>query len=622
MRALVIPCIAVTVLTVTTPGFASLQESNSTLGFESTGDWTASGGTIIGTSSTRTQGSASLSVHASGYTTLKSRLLGPLGQVFQSVTFDLGLPSANPTGWAGAVQLFVSIPSLAVNNAYVGQVDLTGLKAGQFNKIKLAFADDLLQKLRSSYSDLSFTIALNVPTNSSSIYLLDNFEVSSTIPPYGSVGPADAIAILGFEVSNPAWTLTSGTYLGLSTVPTGRQGKFSLAIAPHGYSTLTSPPLPSIGPVASTISFDLWQPALNPAPSTYGAAQLFVSIPSQNVSNAYLGQLDLNSVPRGAFSTLTFPVPADLVSKLNAPYTDLRFMVALNVPINTAATYYVDNFRTGAITTPPSPLPGTTPAHPDLVGLANSGVATLTVDADSVSANVKEGSFYVEEGDKSCVPTATQGCRYIVHLVKLRTGPVAIFGKTQPGFTLFNLVPFELMLGGAGSASLSGKVPANVPFSVSVDDPKGFSQDVTPNDSTTMTISPAGNGLIAFSSQFQSTVNGHAVALNVAVTANSPLVNRPPLANAGPDQTISSSYCVGKVQLNGTGSSDPDGNTRTLEWFDGDALVGVGATPTVSIRSPGTHVLTLVATDVFGSQSRDQVSVNAQIPDSCPVHPH
>ncbi len=87
--------------------------------------------------------------------------------------------------------------------------------------------------------------------------------------------------------------------------------------------------------------------------------------------------------------------------------------------------------------------------------------------------------------------------------------------------------------------------------------------------------------------------------------------NQPPIANAGPDQTLE---CTGAppncrlVTLNGSGSSDPDGDALTYTWtWSGGPLTG--ATPTVTIPSLGSHVFTLVVNDGQVNSTPDTVTI-------------
>jgi uncharacterized repeat protein (TIGR01451 family) len=112
---------------------------------------------------------------------------------------------------------------------------------------------------------------------------------------------------------------------------------------------------------------------------------------------------------------------------------------------------------------------------------------------------------------------------------------------------------------------------------------------------------------------------------NNAVTLTTS-VNRAPTANAGPDQVVSAgATCQAIVTLNGTGSSDPDGDTLTYAWTIGNLLpppilfwstgssTGAITGPTPSGPLPvGTHTITLTVTDGHGGTASDTVVVTVR----------
>ena len=77
--------------------------------------------------------------------------------------------------------------------------------------------------------------------------------------------------------------------------------------------------------------------------------------------------------------------------------------------------------------------------------------------------------------------------------------------------------------------------------------------------------------------------------------------NQPPTANAGADFSAECTSAFGAVvTLNGSGSSDPDGDALTYTWNAQDGTVlATGATPAVSL-SLDTHVITLTVDDGNG----------------------
>jgi len=92
----------------------------------------------------------------------------------------------------------------------------------------------------------------------------------------------------------------------------------------------------------------------------------------------------------------------------------------------------------------------------------------------------------------------------------------------------------------------------------------------------------------------------------VSITVN--MVNDPPVASAGPDQTVEqSSYAGAEVTLNGSGSSDPDGDPLTYEWtWDGSLASGANPTATFPL---GSTTVTLTVSDGELSDT-DTVEIN------------
>jgi hypothetical protein len=101
---------------------------------------------------------------------------------------------------------------------------------------------------------------------------------------------------------------------------------------------------------------------------------------------------------------------------------------------------------------------------------------------------------------------------------------------------------------------------------------------------------------------------------SVTVTVSAPpLTNRTPVAVAGQDITTSFT----ELQLNGSGSYDPDGDRLTYQWrsVDGRATIASGgstATPTVKLSQTQFRqfLFELTVTDPGGLSSKSTVRVN------------
>lgn len=86
--------------------------------------------------------------------------------------------------------------------------------------------------------------------------------------------------------------------------------------------------------------------------------------------------------------------------------------------------------------------------------------------------------------------------------------------------------------------------------------------------------------------------------------------NSPPLADAGPDQAVE---CAGSgcasVTLDGSASSDPDGDSLSFEWRDAKGSV-IGAAARLTLDPPlGEHIFTLTVSDPEGARSSDTVTI-------------
>jgi hypothetical protein len=84
--------------------------------------------------------------------------------------------------------------------------------------------------------------------------------------------------------------------------------------------------------------------------------------------------------------------------------------------------------------------------------------------------------------------------------------------------------------------------------------------------------------------------------------------NRPPLANAGTNQTMECQGAATSVTLDGTGSSDPEGDALTYAWSEGGTSLGSGATLTRGFAL-GTHLVVLTVTDPAGLSGSANVTV-------------
>lgn len=127
-------------------------------------------------SSAHTQGNWGLQIAVSGFNVMQSMPFSITLAQPQSLSMDILVDAiqTNPY-WVGDVQLQLNIPSIGIQNAYLGRIDLTNLKRGQFVNCTIPIAAWLSTQLASSYSDASISISVNGNTLGSPL-VFDNIH--------------------------------------------------------------------------------------------------------------------------------------------------------------------------------------------------------------------------------------------------------------------------------------------------------------------------------------------------------------------------------------------------------------------------------------------------------------
>ncbi|MHC1725307.1 MAG: PKD domain-containing protein [Syntrophobacteraceae bacterium] len=191
-----------------------------------------------------------------------------------------------------------------------------------------------------------------------------------------------------------------------------------------------------------------------------------------------------------------------------------------------------------------------------------------------------------------------------VHITTSNTTPVANAGPDQPLIYVGNTVTLD----GGGSSDADGDT---LTFYWSLlNKPGGSSADLAdPNLARPTFVADRAGTYVA-----QLIVND-GVTNSLADTVVISTRNSPPVANAGPDQTA---YVGDLVTLNGSGSTDVDGNPLTYAWSIIERPSGSGAIvsdaaaiqPTFTVDRFGTYVVQLIVNDGTVNGAPDNVQIS------------
>jgi PKD repeat protein len=184
--------------------------------------------------------------------------------------------------------------------------------------------------------------------------------------------------------------------------------------------------------------------------------------------------------------------------------------------------------------------------------------------------------------------------------------PVANAGEDQTLIDSDRNGSEEVTLDGSGSSDPDGSIVSFVWNEGATQIATGIKPTVTLSTGAhTITLTVTDNG-------------GLTDTDTVTITISSP-ANQPPVANAGPDQTVTDSDRNGSEQitLDGSGSSDPDGTIVSFVWTKSATQITTGVKPIVTL-STGTHIITLTVTDNGSLTDTDTVTITVSSPTNQP----
>jgi PKD repeat protein len=179
--------------------------------------------------------------------------------------------------------------------------------------------------------------------------------------------------------------------------------------------------------------------------------------------------------------------------------------------------------------------------------------------------------------------------------------------------TVTNTAPVALLSGPASAFKLTALTWNGSGSSDANGDTLTYSWNYGDGSSATTTTPTTTHSYAAVGSYRVTLIVNDGETSSSPVTADVAIQSRPPVANAGPDQTVERRSTV---RLNGTASTDPDGAIVGVRWVQvaGPAVTLSGSTtlsPTFVAPQATTRLtFELTVTDDDGRSSSDRVDVN------------
>lgn len=265
----------------------------------------------------------------------------------------------------------------------------------------------------------------------------------------------------------------------------------------------------------------------------------------------------------------------------------------LRLDVTDEAGNSASDTTTVTITEPPSDCTRSGPSWDNQIIAPITGSATIEFDATPNAANI-DGLTCFSQGNAAAYADTAVAVRFNVSgTIDARNGDV-YSADTNVSYT-------------AGT-SYHFRIAVNVPnrsYSVWVT-PAGGSEIVL---ATNYAFRTQQSGITQLDTcNLNSSIGDHDTC-NLTVRSGG---NQPPTADAGFDRSVNDADNSGSenITLDGSGSSDPDGQIVNYRWTEGPTVLadGASATPAVTL-TVGTHTIQLTVTDDAGDTASDTVTI-------------
>ncbi len=241
-----------------------------------------------------------------------------------------------------------------------------------------------------------------------------------------------------------------------------------------------------------------------------------------------------------------------------------------------------------------------------VVLLASDGVAEMVLNDFALDNTITQGVLSLQTDDAHCVALPDAPCHYTLNVLRTTISSFRFSDQDVNDAVAVVNGPIDVEDHGEGLF-----IPAGTPVFVAMtlDGERRGVESTTPTGINVML--DVVDQQIAITGNFVGNLDDVSVEATLLATGQAPFANLPPVANAGPDQTVT---CGAKAHLDGSASSDPNGNLYLLAWSEGGVNLGFG--PVLDVDLPeGVHTILLEAFDTYEGRGTDTVVVNV-------VHDH
>jgi DNA-binding protein YbaB len=174
-------------------------------------------------------------------------------------------------------------------------------------------------------------------------------DLPGLVPPGGLPPPT---VDLGFE-NISGWSSPQAVLSSVQNPVTQGARSLQIATAPGATDVVSANFSADLAPQGTTrLMIDLWLPANQPNPTSFGSVSAIISVPSRSVNNVNLGTIALTSRPTNQFNQLEFALPTAVRTALDATTNDVSVKIVMSVNAG-SGPWYIDNVR---FLLPPPPL--------------------------------------------------------------------------------------------------------------------------------------------------------------------------------------------------------------------------------------------------------------------------